>query len=173
MNDSKSVMGTVYTNAAQVGRFWVIFRAIVTTLVGIIAIVIGVYVLIQHYTKKETTGIVLEPSSCLTDVDVNNGKKVRLCNTKVEYEVDGENYVREIPTGTSTFEKDGDNIQIWYHPDKPGKPEYERIPEWVGWVIILITVLVIIGAWFWVWLTRKYQLIAAAEGVSGISSMFM
>lgn len=171
MNASKSVTNTLYTNAAQLGRFWVIVRAIFTTVIGIIVIIIGVIVLIQHYSKKETIGIVLEPSSCVTEVSANNDEKVKLCNTKVEYEVDGENYVTEIPTGTSSFEKDDDNIQIWYHPGKPDKPEYERNPEWIGWVLILISVLIIIGAWFWVWLTRKYQLLAAAEGASGVLSM--
>ena len=169
MEKEKSLSDKVYSSTASFGRLWAVIRAVIVTIVGIIMVIVGIYIIKHRSDMISINGSVTEKSSCLTKT--NNGETYRICKTKIEYEIDGKKYTKEISTGTSEFEKE-DNITIWYSPVEPDKPEYDPAPTWLGWVIIIISILVVLGSWFWVWLTRKYEIVAVAKGASGIVSMF-
>jgi len=170
MANEKSLGNRVYSGTASFGRLWAVIQAVIATIVGIIMVIVGAYIIKHRSDMISINGSVLEKSSCVTRM--NNGETYRICKTKIEYEIDGEKYTKEISTGTSEFEKGEDNITIWYSPVEPDKPEYDPAPTWSGWMIIIISILVVLGSWFWVWLTRKYEVVAAAKGASGIYSMF-
>lgn len=170
MTKTKSVGDKVYSGTVSFGKLWVTIQAIITTILGILLIILGVYIIIHRSNMKFITGNVLESSSCFNEID--NGENYRICTTKIEYEIDGKKYTKEINTDSTEFTKGKDNITVWYSPVKPDIPEYDPAPVWSGWVIIIISILVILGSWFWVWLTRKYEMVAAVEGASGLYSMF-
>jgi len=170
MEKEKSLSDKVYSSTASFGRLWAVIREVIVTIVGIIMVIVGIYIIKHRSDMISINGSVTEKSSCLTKT-TNNGETYRICKTKIEYEINSKKYTKEISTGTSEFEKE-DNITIWYSPVEPDKPEYDPTPTWAGWMIIIIAILIIIGSWFWVWLTRKYEIVAAAKGASGIYSMF-
>lgn len=169
MAKEKSVGKDIYSSTASFGKLWAVIQAVIVTILGIVMVIVGVYIIIHRSNMKNVTGNVLKQSSCINKM--SNGETYRVCNTKVKYEIEDEEYTKEISTGTSEFETDGD-IQLWYSPVKPDKPEYDPAPTWSGWMIIIISILVILSSWFWVWLTRKYEVVAAAKGASGMYSMF-
>jgi hypothetical protein len=170
MVKGESLGNKVYSNTASFGKLWAVIQAVIATIVGIIMIIVGAYIIKHRSDMISINGSVIEKSLCVTKM--NNGETYRMCKTKIEYEIDSKKYTKEISTGTSDFEKGDDNIPIWYSPVEPGKPEYDPAPTWSGWMIIIISILVVLGSWFWVWLTRKYEVVAVAKGASGIYSMF-
>lgn len=108
--NNPSVGQTVYTGAAEFGKFYAIFTAVVATLVGILFITWGIYILDSA------------------------GKPV--------------------------------------HPNPPkGTPANTQPPNTVnpssGWILIVVGILSIFFAWLWVYLTTRYQFLAAATGVYG------
>ena len=167
---SKSIGNEIYSDTASFGRIWAIISAITGTLFGIFFIIVGIYV-IQHKSHlKSTKGDVVKESDCNTTID--NGNQYTQCSTTVSYNINGKEYPNKIVnTGSTKFTQGKNNITLWYSPTDPEKPEYSPAPTWLGWIIILIALLVIFGAWFWVWLTHKYKMAAAAEGASGIYSI--
>jgi len=167
----KSLGEDIYSGTASFGKLWAVIQAVFVTILGILMIILGIYIIMHRSNMKSITGNVLGPSSCFNKI--SNGENYRMCTTKIEYEIDGELYKKEISTGSSEFSKGKNNITIWYSPVKPDNPEYDPAPVWSGWVIILTSVLIILASWFWVWLTRKYEVVAAAKGASGIYSMFI
>ena len=167
---SKSIGNEIYSDTASFGRIWAIISAITGTLVGIFFIIVGIYV-IQHKSHlKSTKGDVVKDSDCNTTID--NGNQYTQCSTTVSYNINDKEYPNKIVnTGSTKFTQGKKNITLWYSPTDPEKPEYSPAPTWLGWIIILIVLLVIFGAWFWVWLTHKNKMAAAAEGASGIYSI--
>ena len=167
---SKSIGNEIYSDTASFGRIWAIISAITGTLFGIFFIMVGIYV-IQHKSHlKSTKGDVEKESDCNTTI--YNGNQYTQCSTTVSYKLNDKEYQNKIVnTGSTKFTQGTNNITLWYSPTDPEKPEYSPAPTWIGWIIILIALLVIFGAWFWVWLTHKYKMAAAAEGASGIYSI--
>tara|TARA_Y100000389_G_C17462232_1_gene522696 strand:+ start:3583 stop:4101 length:519 start_codon:yes stop_codon:yes gene_type:complete len=167
---SKSIGNELYSDTISVGRIWAIISAITGTLFGIFFIIVGIYV-IQHKSHlKSIKGDVVKDSDCNTAID--NGNQYTRCSTTVSYNINGKEYPNKIVNTESTkFTQGKNNITLWYSPTDPEKPEYSPTPTWAGWIIILIALLVIFGAWFCVWLTRKYKMAAAAVGASGIYSI--
>lgn len=167
---SKSIGNEIYSDTASFGRIWAIISAITGTLIGIFLFICGIYV-IQHKSHlKSTKGDVVKDSDCNTILD--NGNQYTKCSTTVSYNINGKEYPNKIvKTGSTEFKQGKNNITIWYSPATPENPEYSPAPTWIGWVIILISLLLVFGSWFWVWLTRKYKMAAAAEGASGIYSI--
>jgi len=167
---SKSIGNEIYSDTASFGKIWAIISAIMGTLFGIFFIIIGIYIILHKSHLKSTKGDVVKDSDCNTTID--NGNQYTQCSTTVNYNINGKEYTNKIVnTGSTTFTQGKNNITIWYSPTDPEKPEYKPAPTWIGWIIILVALLVIFGSWFWVWLTRKYKMAAAAEGAAGIYSI--
>jgi len=167
--ESNSLANQMYSGTASFGRAWAVIQAIFSTIFGIVLIIVGVYILSYRYKLKTTIGQVLENSSC--QHKIRNDKNETICTSTIDYEIDDKNYTRSISTGSTEF-TEGNDIKIWYSPNKPGEPEYDPVSPWVGWTIIIVGVLIILGSWLWVWLTRTYKVAAAAQGVKGVVSMF-
>ena len=166
---AQSLGNEIYSDTASFGKIWSIISAIFGTLIGIFFIIVGIYIILHKSHLKSTVGDVVKPSSCYNTIE--NGNNYKSCTTNVSYSVKGQKYEKTINTGSSELTPGTGNITIWYSPVNPGNPEYNPAPTWIGWVIILVALLVIFGAWFWVWLTHKYKVAAAAEGASGIYSI--
>lgn len=167
---SKSIGNELYSDTASFGIIWAIINAIMGTLFGIFFIIVGIYV-IQHKSHlKSTKGDVVKESDCNTTI--YNGNQYTQCSTTVSYNINGKEYPNKIVnTGSTKFTQGKNNITLWYSPTDPEKPEYSPAPTWLGWIIILIALLLLFGAWFWVWLTHKSKMAAAVKGASGIYSI--
>jgi len=70
---------------------------------------------------------------------------------------------KSVGTGSTRYNK-GDTVTVYYDPATPDKPELNPAPKWIGWLIIGLSVLVLIGVWVWVYVTRMSKLAAATGG---------
>lgn len=63
----------------------------------------------------------------------------------------------------------GEQITIYVKKGSPTDISLTKdVPNWTGWLLIGLALLIILGSWFWYWASRKWKFVAAAEGVGGV-----
>ena len=173
MVEKESLGNEIYSGAAGFGRIEAWISAIIGTIIAIIAIIFGIYIIIHKGHLKSVTGTVTKSSyGCTTTTDTSNNKTTTttICSFNVSYTVDAQTYNKTF-SSTDTL-SEGDNVIIWYDPKNPDKAEYNPAPTYVGWLIIGIALFVSLGLWLWVWITNRSKFAAAAGGVSAAVEMF-
>lgn len=171
----QSLGSEIYTGTADFGRIWAILGAIMSTFISIIFIIIGIVIIVKGSKYNSVSGIVTSDSVCNQTINGNvngnvngNNNQVTTCNTSVKYTVNSVIYQKTIDTGSSSY-KTGDQINIYF--TDANNPTSNPIPSWIGIILIIMGVIILIGSWLWVWLTQRYKVAAAAEGVAGALSV--
>jgi len=161
MDKKQSLGSEIYSDAASFGRVYAMIGAIFGTLISIMFIIGGIYIIYHKSHLKSVNGTVISDSIC-NQLDKNS----KSCSTTYTYTINGKNY-----KGTSTSSngyKKSENIKIWYDPNHPSvNPEIDIPSKTLGVVLIIIGIITVISAWVGVYLTRKYKFAAAASGVGG------
>ena len=102
-------------------------KRIISLVIGIVCIVIGIFIMVTHFTNKakqtaETTAtIVRVDSEVETDTD---GLETRYYYPVIEYKVDDKTYENRLPdsgSSNSTEYKVGDSVTITYNPENPNE----------------------------------------------------
>ena len=102
-------------------------KRIISLVIGIVCIVIGIFIMVTHFTNKakqtaETTAtIVRVDSEVETDTD---GLETRYYYPVIEYAVDEKKYENRLPdsgSSNSTEYKIGDSVTISYNPENPNE----------------------------------------------------
>jgi len=177
-NPPQSLGNQVYSGTASFGVLVSSFRAVLGTILGILMFIGGVYLTRYRSRMKYITGKVSESSSCNTKYystsgsKYNNSREELVCTTPVKYEIKGKKYTHNLTTNSNKYKK-GNNIKIWYNPSKPGIPQYSPISIWMGIGLIMLSILIILGSWITVWLTRKYKLYGAVVGGGALGNTFV
>ena len=100
---------------------------IITLIVGIISIVIGIVILITHFTNQAkqteeiTATVVRIESRVEQDTD---GFDTRYYYPVISYTVNNQTYEKQLPDSGSTISsdyKEGDTVVISYNPDNPNE----------------------------------------------------
>lgn len=164
----------IYTGTASFGKVWTVIQAVLGTIVGIVFIVLGSYIIKHRDHLLSTEGTIVKNSDC---APVNDGKKMTMsCMSYIMYTVNDKTYGSKdkgVSVGTGSTEyKEGDKVTVYYDPTTPNVPEINPVPKAVGWAIIGISVFVVLMSWLWAWLASRYKMAAAIGGVSGLKSVF-
>ena len=173
MVEKESLGNEIYSGVAGFGRIEAWISAIIGTIIAIIAIIFGIYIIIHKGHLKSVTGTVTKSSyGCTTTTDTNNNKTTitTICSFNVTYTVGTQTYNKTF-SSTDTLSQ-GDSVTIWYDPNNPDKGEYNPAPTYVGWLIIGIALFVSLGLWLWVWITNRSKFAAAVGGASAAIEMF-
>lgn len=115
---------------------------------------------IQYHNMRSTIATVL---SVRTQTSHNYSRNLFASRTKidyyatVEYTVNGSTYSNEI--SVTELKESGQQIQIYYHPDRPGyRPQYKK-RAWAGLLLCALQAWVMcltgIPACLWNWITSK------------------
>lgn len=158
----------IYSGAAGFGQFWSFIQATIGSLISIGLVIAGIYVLYHKSHMKKVIGKSVQPSNCTTQKTEQG--PIQMCMTEVSYVVDGKTYTR-LFSGNTEYAKIGMNIIVYYNPSNPIDAEIETIQSWVGWMLIGFALLITVGSWAWVWLTRKYKFVAAASGTMDVYNL--
>ena len=163
-----NILDSGYNAAAGVGQAMSMFNAIGGTMVGLIFLIVGIFLIIQA-RKYFTQGSVVTSVTCPQST---NGK-VPTGNCKVTCDSPTcKNINVSAPQGKYNV---GDNIELQCDKDQPCDCTAET-PQtlsmtWAGWLIILISIFVIFMVWSQYYLTRNYKGFAAVVGVSDLIGM--
>jgi hypothetical protein len=156
MSDS-SLGEEIYSGAASFGRLWTLLGAVFGTVVGIILVIVGIYIM-THKDKREEVSAVINVVKC-NDKD---------CVVNVSYNYKGQQESVDINyTGTRVFYPN-QKITVYVNPDEPKDALLEKpAPKWMGWIFIGAAVFIVLMSWLWFWFARKYKFVGAMAGVGG------
>ena len=166
--EKQSVGEQIYSGTASFGRIWAVVSAIFGTIISIGLLIIGIYIIRHRSHLRSVPGHVTKDSRCNTDYSRDH--KVTTCKTPISYEVDGVKYNPTVDSGSSEY-TNGADVTVWYSPGSPDRPELNPASKLVGWALIAFSLLVCIGVWVWVVVTRKSKFAAAAGGATELVSM--
>lgn len=163
----KSLGSKLYSGTAAFGRIEALLGAIFATVLGLAAVIAGIY-LIRHKTTltKHVLGEVVQ-ATC-TPLGKDNTIKYYCDSLRVTYKIGDKSFTinSSLPERDSPIMK-GDSITVYYNPSSPenGKLLSDNT-HILGWALLVGGILIPAGSWLWYWLTRRYQVAAAVGGVS-------
>lgn len=158
IDENKTVLEPAYQTTATIGRAYAIYSAIGGTLLLLIFLFVGIWLVRMHRDKtKSTTGTVLK-SNC----DSSNNK----CIVQIEYTVNNRKYT--VNYESSSIVNTGQNVKVYYDPTNPNNFVAGSTNKALGWIFIGIAIVGIILAWASLIFTLFFKPVAAATGVGAI-----
>lgn len=160
----------VASGAAEFGRLTAVFSAIGMTLIGLILIIIGIWLLRYKDTHTKTAQALVTSSHCTKMSDGNpqaDGQPVYICYMGVTYKVGSQTCTTTVSSDGQNQHQKGETVTIRYDPEHVCDAELAMktvSKKLVGVVMIGISVLLMFFSWFWVYITRKSKFGAAATG---------
>jgi len=151
----------IYSGAAQFGRIWTYLGAIIASVLAVVMIGFGLYLLFLRLTQRQTAGMAMEDSKEHVDKD---GKK--LYTTPISWTVGASEYHATL-TGESALHN-GQSVTIYYGMFSPRSGSLEPISWTAPAALISGAIFIALVAWAWVYITRRYKFVAAATGVSDV-----
>jgi hypothetical protein len=153
---SSTTKDDLYSGLASFGRGWAFFMMIIGTLVALLFIVGGIYMIVTSYRLKEVGGVV-------TALSCPNNKPA--CIT-VSYMYDSKPYVASVDANTTTYTVN-EPITIWVYPDRPSTGfTSDTETRKLGIIAIVVGVIIFAISFFKWWITR-WKAVAAVEGGVG------
>lgn len=169
----KGVGQEIYSGAASFGRGYAIFSAIMATVISLILIGVGIWLLFQKDPDTKSVQAKVDDAQCTFVPASKNSSSSWSCLVTVTYEVDGKKYTNKLTSDGQTQYQKGQIITIHYNPQDPQQSELTPIRyKLFGGVTLGIGLFIILASWGTVWLTRRYKAFAAVEGASGLWHMF-
>lgn len=158
-NTFGSIGRDIYDGSAKLGSFmgWVSLAS--SILIFIVLEIIGLYMIFTydkgHYPIVQ--GKVIDSSQCLSKKD---------CIVKIEYEYEGKEMTKKILSGSQLFEHD--IVKLVVDPEYPQSAKLKPVlsSRGVGFLLVGIGLVVIIGSAIHFYITQKFKFAATASGVS-------
>jgi hypothetical protein len=171
----KGLADEIYDDASAFGRVWAFISAIFATIIGIVLIIAGIHIIRskkdRHVVKATITMINGKPDG-RCDTKTISGDNYN-CGVDFKYVEQGKEYVKNVYyTGDKQY-YGGEPIDVYVKDDNPEDAVLEApISHNVGWLLIVLSIIIVAGSWFWYWASTKWKVVGVASGVKGISSMF-
>jgi hypothetical protein len=152
----------IYEGAASFGIFWALLGAVTGTIVGLISLGIGLWMLFRKQRSDTVQGKIID----ITGKCENSSKSD--CSLVISYEYAGKLHEKTIEyQGNTSYEK-GQPVTLYLIPgDLDSLSLQKDLPRWAGGLTVGFGLLIILGGWFWYWASTKWKFVAAAEGVGG------
>ena len=159
-----------YSATSDFGKIKAIISAVVATIIGIIMIIIGIYLIKKISILTETATATINK---LNNVCVQNNN-MWTCNMNVSFtDTTGKSYtIDNLQSSSQNNYTSGETTTIYYEPDNPNNASLQSDnTHTIGYVLIIIAIFIMCISWLMVWLSQRYKIFAAAEGVSGIAEI--
>lgn len=171
MSDSVS---RIYSDAQKVGRMWVYILAIIFSIIGLIVVIGGIVYIIYPSDRVRVFAKITatSPTPCRL-----NHLDNYVCKIDVEYIFNGTTYNSTISyVGDKNYQV-GDEMNMIISRNSPHIVyEFNQFNDTImtrtSGVYAIIGGFFIIGAgWLSYWLTKKYDFIAAGQGVGAVGNL--
>lgn len=160
----------IYQGTASFGVFYALISAIIGSVVGIVMIAIGLWLLLrkkrnESITKGKIIGI---DRSSTGRCDKVGGSDNYSCELQISFDYSGESYEKFFQYTGNFMYKIGQVINVYVIDGNPDNIDIQSEPRWIGWVLLSFGIIFAVAGWFWYWASRKWKIVAAAEGAGGI-----
>lgn len=167
LKNNKEMFQPVYDTTSSIGLVYNFGIAMIATIVMSLVIFVGVQInnYYYKYTGKAKGKVV--SAKCYTEID--NNKKYKKCDAMIEYEVAGakykQNYISDALVNVN------ESVDVHYEPSNPNNftTKYSMM-LYIGWGLIIFSVIVILLAWAWFVLSWVFKPIAAVSGIGALGS---
>ena len=167
LKNNKEMFQPVYDTTSSIGLVYNFGIAMIATIVMSLVIFAGVQInnYYYKYTGKAKGKIV--SAKCYTEVD--NNKKYKKCDAMIEYEVAGakykQNYISDALVNVN------ESVDVHYEPSNPNNftTKYSMM-LYIGWGLIIFSVIIILLAWAWFVMSWIFKPIAAVSGIGALGS---
>jgi len=158
----------IYDSSASLGKVTGIFQGITGIFIGIIVLAISIALIV----RKEPRVIVdatVKKAEC-TDVTetVNNKKQItKNCVLTLNFYTKDTNKLTEVTLSSNDKSyAEGQIVKISYDSTNPLDVQMHKITlRTVGWILLAISILIIAGSGFRIYVSRNYKLAQSAEGL--------
>ena len=164
-----NIANSIYQGSASYGRFMAIVSAVIATILSLILIGIGVAYnrSVSNYSKN-TSGTIVG-KSCSPSTKQNQGS----CTYTVSYSDENGNKIDNATFSTQSDMPLESQVLISYDPtNKTDIRLTKDNTTTIGYGMIFGGILIVLFAWGWVWITRKYEFAASASGFSSAFNLF-
>lgn len=158
-----SVVSSLYSGAAEYGRAVSWIGAFLGTLIALVFIGIGIYLLTRHQPELLKVTATIQPNSSCT---FNSSNQKYSCSLNLNYVVNGTTYTNQSITTTTINYQPGDTIPITVNAANPQLIASSSPVRWIGLILLLIGLFVLIVSWVGVWLARHSKFYAASTGIN-------
>jgi hypothetical protein len=153
---------SIYDGAASLGIFMAYMSAIIGSIIGVILLIVGIWLLASKQTYSKITSAIIKDADCKR---VTEGKSViNDCVLSIEYTIDSKKYEKKINTRDNLYSI-GSTIKIRYNPDVPTDTSTSVGRKWIGIILLAIGLLILFGVWIHWYIVTTYKFAAAAQGV--------
>lgn len=167
LKNNKEMFQPVYDTTSSIGLVYNFGIAMLSTILMSLVIFAGVQInnYYYKYTGKAKGKVV--SAKCYTEVD--NNKKYKKCDAMIEYEVAGakykQNYISDALVNVN------ESVDVHYEPSNPNNftTKYSMM-LYIGWGLIIFSVIIILLAWAWFVMSWVFKPIAAVSGIGALGS---
>ena len=164
------IIDNVYSATSDFGKINAIISAFIVTIIGIFMIIVGIiFIKNKSILTSNSTGIIKLNSDCVQNTNTWT------CNMDVSFkDTKGDLYtINNLQSYDENKYINGGNITIYYDPNNPNNAKLQTDNKHIiGYFLVSIAIFIIIISWITVWLSQKYKIFAAAEGVNDITHLF-
>jgi hypothetical protein len=178
----QSTGSKIYTGVSTFGMIMADFKAIIGTVIGIIMITAGIVFIRRQgvYTQQGTGTVKSTKCNIPTPITDDQGKLIQPIQyrwncTITVYNADDKSANPTTKTMQKTLTgnnptiqptQDGESIPIWINSKDPKDFSLSSDDTHViGWFLVIIGPILIIGSIAWAYFATKYKIIGAYEGV--------
>ncbi len=152
----------LYNGAAITGTFLACGKAVVTTIIIFFFVSLAIYLIKNPTEYSKTTDAIIITATCSSYPNKND--TLYSCDLTLNYSVNNVGYNTNLRTsGSDNYANQiGKKISIDYNPNNPNDIILSRLSNrTIGIGILIVSLLVLAGSWFWCWLTTKYKMAGA------------
>lgn len=173
---SNSALQNVYTGASDFGKFTSVISAVFSTLIGLVFIAVGIYLIIEDNARQTQIQGDVQSVNCPSpegdndDITPSKGRPENDCLVNIQYKVDKKNFNKNFAVSSNTSLKQGDKVTLFVDPSNPkdnivlgSNNNSETI---AGLVLISAGAFIILVGWLIVYFSYKYKFFSAVEGTS-------
>jgi hypothetical protein len=167
LKNNKDMFQPVYDTTSSIGLAYNFGIAILATILMSLAIFAGVQINNYYYKYKGKTRGRIVSAKCYTEVD--NNKKYKKCDAMIEYEVAGAKYKHNYVS--DSLVNVNETADVHYEPSNPNNftTKYNMM-LYIGWGLIVFSIIVILFAWAWFIMSWIFKPIAAVSGIGALGS---
>jgi hypothetical protein len=167
LKNNKEMFQPVYDTTSSIGLAYNFGIAILATILMSLAIFAGVQINNYYYKYKGKTRGRIVSAKCYTET--NNNKKYKKCDAMIEYEVAGAKYKHNYVS--DTLVNVNETADVHYEPSNPNNftTKYDMM-LYIGWGLIVFSVIVILLAWGWFIMSWIFKPVAAVSGIGALGS---
>ena len=160
--EQKGLGDEIYSGAASFGVLYSLIGAVIATIIGLVIIGFGIYLL----TTKVEYDIVEATILNLSCRPIQNNDQ--MCNISVSYKYNDKDEKRNINYSGKNIYMVNQKVSIYINKENSNDVSIsEPAPKWLGFLLAGIGLLVILSGWFWYWASKNYKFVGAAAGVGG------